>query len=85
MNFIGPRPALYNQEDLIDYRTKLGIHTIKPGLTGWAQINGRDDLTIEEKVLKDKYYIENYSLLLDLKILIKTVYKVVFGSGVLKP
>ena len=58
MNFIGPRPALYNQEDLIDYRTKLGIHTIKTGLTGWAQINGRDDLTIEEKVLKDKYYMK---------------------------
>ena len=85
MNFIGPRPALYNQSDLIKLRTKYNLQCIKPGLTGWAQVNGRDDLSIEEKVFKDKYYKENYSLFLDVKIIIKTIYKVLYGSGISKP
>ena len=82
MSFIGPRPALHNQDDLIDIRTKHNIHLLYPGITGWAQVNGRDELTIEEKVLYDKFYFENRSLILNIKILFKTFSKVLFKIGV---
>ncbi len=82
MSFVGPRPALFNQHDLIELRTKRDIHTILPGLTGWAQINGRDELSIPEKVELDHYYLENRSLFLDLKIIFLTFYKVAKKEGV---
>ena len=72
MSFVGPRPALYNQSDLIALRTQTQVHELKPGLTGWAQINGRDELSINQKVSLDKYYRDNSSLLLDVKILMLT-------------
>ncbi|MGB5229887.1 MAG: sugar transferase, partial [Desulfoprunum sp.] len=68
MSFVGPRPALFNQDDLIELRTSKGIHRLTPGLTGWAQINGRDELPIPVKVEFDQYYLLNRSMLLDLKI-----------------
>jgi len=77
MNFIGPRPALYNEYKLVDLRTKLGLNQITPGITGWAQVNGRDNLTIEQKVKLDYYYFDNNkSFLLKLKILVLTIIKV---------
>ncbi len=77
MNFIGPRPALYNEYKLVDLRTKLGLNQITPGITGWAQVNGRDNLTIEQKVKLDYYYFDNNkSVLLKLKILVLTIIKV---------
>ena len=82
MGFIGPRPALYNQDDLKTLRTERGIHKLKPGLTGWAQINGRDDLSIPEKVELDKYYLKNKSFGLNIKILFMTVAKVLSLKGV---
>lgn len=75
MTFVGPRPALYNQDDLITKREKLGINHLKPGLTGWAQINGRDEISIDQKVQLDLYYLKNYSLHLDLKILFLTFWR----------
>src|SRR5450830_901871 len=69
MSFVGPRPALFNQEDLIEQRTQLGVHTLVPGLTGWAQVNVRDELPIPEKVRLDAEYLENRSLWLDIRIL----------------
>ena len=77
MNLVGPRPALYNQDDLKELRTTLGIHKLSPGVTGWAQINGRDELPIPVKVQFDKEYLERRSIWLDLKIIFLTVYKVV--------
>jgi len=82
MGFIGPRPALYNQDDLKNLRTERGIHKLMPGLTGWAQINGRDDLSIPEKVELDKYYLKNKSFGLNIKILFMTVAKVLSLKGV---
>ncbi|MCX5811780.1 MAG: sugar transferase [Proteobacteria bacterium] len=82
MSFVGPRPALYNQDDLIKQRTKKGIHKIIPGITGWAQVNGRDKLPIPVKVEYDEYYLKNRSFLFDLKILWLTFYKVVKTEGV---
>jgi O-antigen biosynthesis protein WbqP len=82
MSFVGPRPALFNQEDLVKLRTEIGVHKLKPGLTGWAQINGRDKLSIHEKVLFDKYYLDNQSILLDFKIILKTIIKVVHKDGI---
>ena len=76
MVFVGPRPALHNQTDLIELRTKAGIHTLKPGITGWAQINGRDNISIEEKVDLDKYYLEHKSVQLNAEILLKTIVQV---------
>ena len=70
MALVGPRPALYNQDDLISMRTKLGIQSIPPGITGWAQILGRDELPTYEKVKLDEFYLKNRSLFLDMKILI---------------
>jgi O-antigen biosynthesis protein WbqP len=75
MSIVGPRPALYNQHDLIDLRTRSGVHHLKPGLTGWAQINGRDDLSIPEKVDYDIEYLERKSVIFDLKIILLTIVK----------
>ena len=72
MVFVGPRPSLYNQDDLIQLRTAAGIDKLKPGLTGWAQVNGRDKITLEEKVALDKIYLENRSLMFDIKIFFRT-------------
>jgi O-antigen biosynthesis protein WbqP len=82
MTFIGPRPALYNQDDLIELRTKAGVETLLPGITGWAQVNGRDELSIPDKVKMDIYYLENQSLWLDIKIIFMTVLKVFKTEGV---
>lgn len=82
MSIVGPRPALFNQEDLIALRAEKGIHCLKPGLTGWAQINGRDELPIPVKVGFDEYYLVHRSTLLDLKIIFLTVLKVVRRDGV---
>lgn len=82
MSFVGPRPALYNQDDLISLRTEKGVHRLIPGITGWAQINGRDDIPIPEKVNYDEYYKKNRSFLMDLKILYLTVLKVLRAEGV---
>ena len=83
MSFVGPRPALFNQEDLIKLRTECGVHEIIPGLTGWAQINGRDELSITEKVLLDRYYLDNQSLLFDVVIIIRTLFKIVRKDGIM--
>jgi O-antigen biosynthesis protein WbqP len=82
MSFIGPRPALFNQDDLVSLRTQKGIHALTPGLTGWAQINGRDELPIPVKVSFDEYYLNHQSFLFDLKILFMTIFKVVRREGV---
>ena len=82
MSFVGPRPALFNQDDLIDLRTKKGIHNLIPGITGWAQINGRDDLPIPEKVDLDEYYLNNHSFMFDLKTLFMTLLSVISSQGV---
>jgi len=82
MSFVGPRPALFNQDDLIALRTKKGVHQLIPGITGWAQINGRDDIPISVKVEYDEYYIKNQSFLFDLKILWNTFFKVIKKEGV---
>ena len=82
MIFIGPRPALYNQDDLIALRTQVGVHRLYPGVTGWAQVNGRDELSIPDKVKADEYYLKNKSLWLNIKILITSVSKVLKMEGV---
>lgn len=82
MSLVGPRPALYNQDDLIAMRTAAGVHRFPPGMTGWAQINGRDDLTNEEKVAYDRWYCEHWSVGLDLRILARTLVSVVRAIGV---
>lgn len=82
MSFVGPRPALFNQEDLIAARTEKSIHKLVPGLTGWAQVNGRDEISIKEKVAFDKYYLDHCSLLLDIKIILLTFIKVVRSDGI---
>ncbi len=82
MSVVGPRPALYNQNDLISLRTKSNIHTLTPGLTGLAQINGRDDLSINEKVNFDKEYFNNQSLVLDIVIIIVTIKKVFISENI---
>lgn len=81
MNFVGPRPALYNQYELIERRTSLGIQKIKPGITGWAQVNGRDSIPLKTKVALDAYYLHNRNLWLDFKILWLTVFKSTSGEG----
>ncbi len=83
MSFVGPRPALFNQDDLIELRTQYGVDKIAPGLTGWAQINGRDELPIPEKVKLDIYYLNNQSFYLDIRILFLTFIKVLRRDGVL--
>tara|TARA_B100001057_G_scaffold272203_1_gene272472 strand:- start:3011 stop:3562 length:552 start_codon:yes stop_codon:yes gene_type:complete len=82
VNFIGPRPALYNQYDLIDMRDKYDINEIKPGITGWAQVNGRDSLSLKDKVMLDKYYKENKNLILNIKIIYKTIFKVISAEDI---
>jgi len=82
MSFVGPRPALFNQDDLIALRTEAGVHVLTPGLTGWAQVNGRDELPIPEKVKLDVEYSRRQSLWLDLRILLMTAQKVIVKSGV---
>ncbi len=82
MSFVGPRPALFNQDDLVAQRTMKGIHRLTPGLTGWAQINGRDELPIQVKVDFDYYYLLNQSFGLDLKIIFRTALKVILREGV---
>ncbi len=82
MSFVGPRPALFNQNDLIALRTEKGVHALTPGLTGWAQINGRDELPIPVKVDFDVWYLQNQSLLLDMKIIVLTFFKVLRSEGV---
>ena len=82
MSFVGPRPALFNQQDLIDLRTEQGVHALVPGLTGWAQINGRDDLPISQKVAFDAEYLQLQGLWFDLKILWLTFLKVLRRDGV---
>jgi O-antigen biosynthesis protein WbqP len=82
MSFVGPRPALFNQDDLIELRTRAGVHVLTPGLTGWAQVNGRDELPISEKVQLDKVYLQKQSWLFDMQILLRTFVKVVRREGV---
>ncbi len=82
MSLVGPRPALFNQQDLIEQRTELGVHKMLPGLTGWAQVNGRDELPISQKVALDAYYLHNQSMALDLKIVWMTAVKVLRRDGV---
>ena len=82
MSFVGPRPALFNQDDLVELRTEKGVERLPPGLTGWAQVNGRDELTIPEKVALDVEYMERQSLWFDMKIFWLTVLKVVRRDGV---
>ncbi|MER2515732.1 MAG: sugar transferase [Candidatus Accumulibacter phosphatis] len=82
MSFVGPRPALFNQEDLIALRTKCAVHELLPGLTGWAQVNGRDELPIPEKVKLDAEYLRRQSLGFDISILWLTVVKVARRDGV---
>lgn len=82
MSFVGPRPALFNQDDLIALRTEKGVHELLPGLTGWAQVNGRDELPIPHKVALDAEYLRKQSLLFDLKILWMTALKVIARDGV---
>ncbi len=82
MSLVGPRPALYNQEDLIALRTQYGVHSLRPGLTGWAQVNGRDKISITDKVRLDHEYLQRQSLLFDLKILWMTLVRVILQEGV---
>ena len=82
MSFVGPRPALFNQDDLITLRTEKGVHALVPGLTGWAQINGRDELPIPQKVALDVEYLHHQSLWLDMKIIWLTFIKVIKKDGV---
>lgn len=82
MSFVGPRPALFNQNDLIALRTEKGVHELVPGLTGWAQVNGRDELPIPQKVQLDVEYLQCRSLFFDIKILWMTVLKVLARDGV---
>jgi O-antigen biosynthesis protein WbqP len=85
MSLVGPRPALFNQHDLVALRTAAGVHELPVGLTGWAQINGRDESPLEEKVAHDVHYLRNRSFLFDLKILVLTAWKVVRRDGTRVP
>jgi len=82
MGFIGPRPALFNQDELIRLRTEKGIHKLKPGITGWAQVNGRDELSIQEKVSFEDEYLNNKSFMMDMHIIWLTLIKVVFRKEI---
>jgi O-antigen biosynthesis protein WbqP len=82
MSLIGPRPALFNQVDLMEARTACQVHTLKPGITGWAQVNGRDELSIAGKVLLDAEYLKRRSFWFDLQILMLTARKVLLREGV---
>jgi len=82
MVFVGPRPALYNQDDLMTLRVATGVSKLKPGITGWAQINGRDEISIEKKVELEQEYMYKRSTLFDIEIIIKTFTNVLFSKGV---
>jgi O-antigen biosynthesis protein WbqP len=82
MVFVGPRPALYNQDDLMTFRVATGVSKLKPGITGWAQINGRDEISIAQKVQLEQEYLYKKSFLFDIEILIKTFTNVLFSKGV---
>ena len=82
MSFVGPRPALFNQQDLIALRTQVGVHRLVPGVTGWAQINGRDELPVPQKVTLDEEYMRRQSLAFDFQIIIVTALKVLRRDGV---
>lgn len=82
MSFVGPRPALFNQYDLIDLRTRSGVHKLLPGLTGWAQVNGRDELPIPEKVAFDIEYLQKKTFFLDVRIILMTAFKVLRRDNV---
>jgi O-antigen biosynthesis protein WbqP len=82
MSFVGPRPALFNQDDLVALRTEYGVHQLMPGLTGWAQVNGRDELPIPEKVNFDVEYLQRQSISFDLYIIWLTFVKVIRRDGV---
>lgn len=82
MSFVGPRPALFNQDDLIALRTECGVHQLLPGLTGWAQVNGRDELPIPEKVKLDVEYMQQHSFFMDIKIICLTFLKVLRREGI---
>ena len=82
MVFVGPRPALFNQDDLMELRVKAGVEKLKPGITGWAQINGRDEISLKEKVKFEKEYLERKSLSFDIKILVLTFTSVLKSDGV---
>lgn len=84
MLFVGPRPALYNQYDLRDLRTEKGVHVLYPGVSGWAQVNGRDELEIPDKVEFDRQYLENRSVMLDIKIVFMTLFKVFKREGIVE-
>jgi len=82
MSFVGPRPALFNQDDLVELRTQYGVHKLVPGLTGWAQINGRDELPIPDKVRLDVEYMQQQSFFMDIKIIFLTFVKVLRREGI---
>lgn len=82
MSFVGPRPALFNQDDLVALRTEAGVHELQPGLTGWAQVNGRDELPIPQKVALDVEYLRRQNFWFDLRIIWLTALKVVRSDGV---
>ena len=82
MVFVGPRPALYNQDDLMQLRINAGVDKLKPGLTGWAQVNGRDELSLEDKVAYEKEYLERKSFWFDMKIIVLTFTSVLKSKGV---
>jgi O-antigen biosynthesis protein WbqP len=82
MVFVGPRPALYNQDDLMALRVATGVDKLKPGITGWAQINGRDDISLENKVKLEEDYLHTRSIRLDIEIILKTLANVLFGKRV---
>ena len=82
MSFVGPRPALFNQDDLVELRTRKGIHHLIPGITGWAQVNGRDDLPIPVKVSFEEYYLQHRSFGWDIYIIFLTILKVIKKEGV---
>ncbi len=82
MSFVGPRPALHNQDDLMALRIEMGVDKCKPGLTGWAQINGRDEISIPEKVKLEHYYLQHQSFFFDLKISFFTFFGVLFSKGI---
>ena len=82
MVFVGPRPALYNQDDLMQFRVATGVSKLKPGITGWAQINGRDEISIAQKVKLEQEYLYKRSFLFDIEIIIKTFTNVLFSKGV---
>jgi len=82
MGFVGPRPALYNQDDLMTLRKAVHVEKLLPGLTGWAQINGRDEISLEEKVALEKEYLDRKSFIFDLEILFKTFFAAFFGKDI---